>query len=337
MRILITGTAGFIGYHLTKALLKANHEIVAIDSINDYYDTKLKFDRLEELGIIKPLYGEEQNSTKFQNLNFVYGNLENEQLVDQLFIKYKPEIVINLAAQAGVRFSITNPDVYIKANIVGFFNILNACKKYQVNKMIYASSSSIYGDQIITPFTEDMIVDKPISLYAATKKANELIAHTYSHLYDINTVGLRFFTVYGPYGRPDMAYFSFANSILSGKEIEVFNEGNLSRDFTYIDDIVNGIMTIVNKLDSENTFEKYEIFNIGNSNPVKLMDFISTLEIALNKKANLKFKPMQLGDVHNTFASVEKLKLKTNYSPSTTLTEGIQKFVEWYKTYFDVK
>jgi UDP-glucuronate 4-epimerase len=337
MRILITGTAGFIGYHLTKALLYANHEIVAIDSINDYYDTKLKFDRLEDLGIVNPVYTETHLSTKFNNLNFVYGNLENEQLVDQLFVKYKPEIVINLAAQAGVRYSITNPDVYVTANIVGFFNILNACKKYQVNKMIYASSSSIYGDQTITPFTEDMIVDKPISLYAATKKANELMAHTYSHLYGINTVGLRFFTVYGPYGRPDMAYFSFANSIMSGKEIEVFNEGNLSRDFTYIDDIVNGIMTIIDKLNSENSFEKYEIFNIGNSNPIKLMDFISTLETALNRKANLKFKPMQLGDVHDTYASVEKLKQKTNYSPSTTLAEGIQKFVVWYKSYFDVK
>jgi UDP-glucuronate 4-epimerase len=334
MRVLITGTAGFIGYHLTKALLEAKYEIVAIDNINDYYDTKLKFDRLENLGIYNPILNKHHLSNKYSNLNFVYGSIDDSQLVDELFLTYKPELVINLAAQAGVRYSITNPDVYVSANIVGFFNILNSCKKHNINKLIYASSSSVYGDQISIPFTEDMSVESPISLYAATKKTNELMAYTYSHLFEINTIGLRFFTVYGPYGRPDMAYFSFTKAILSGQEIDVFNGGNLSRDFTYIDDIVDCIMTIIEKMSSDNTFNKYEIFNIGNSNPVKLMDFITTLEKSLSKTANLKFKPMQLGDVHDTYASVEKLKQKTNYIPTITLSEGLQKFVNWYKKYY---
>jgi UDP-glucuronate 4-epimerase len=335
MRILITGTAGFIGYFLTKVLLEANYDIIAIDNINDYYGTKLKFDRLENLGIYNPILNKHHQSDIYSNLNFVYGSIDDAQLVDELFVRYKPELVVNLAAQAGVRYSITNPHEYVSANIVGFFNILNSCKKHDINKLIYASSSSVYGDQSATPFTEDMIVDTPISLYAATKKTNELMAYTYSHLFEINTIGLRFFTVYGPYGRPDMAYFSFTNSILRGEEIEVFNGGDLSRDFTYIDDIVEGIVTIIEKMNSENKFEKYEIFNIGNANPIKLMDFISILEMSLNKKANLKLKPMQLGDVHDTYASVEKLKQKTNYTPSTPLSVGLQKFVSWYKQYYN--
>ena len=334
MRILITGTAGFIGYHLTQTLLLANHDVVAIDNLNDYYDTNLKYDRIKNLGVQNPSLGEHHQSEKYQNFHFVYGNIDNASLVDELFTIYRPEFVINLAAQAGVRYSITNPDVYISSNIVGFFNILNSCKKHNVTKLIYASSSSVYGDQTITPFSESMRVESPISLYAATKKTNELMAYTYSHLFEINTVGLRFFTVYGPYGRPDMAYYSFTESIMRGKEIEVFNGGNLSRDFTYIDDIVNGIIAIIEKMNSNNTFDKYEIFNIGNSQPVKLLDFISTLEVALNKKAILKFKPMQLGDVHDTFASVAKLNQKTNFTPSTNLSDGIQKFVEWYLKYY---
>lgn len=335
MRILITGTAGFIGYYLTKVLLEEDYDIIAIDNINDYYGTKLKFDRLENLGIYNPIPDKHHQSNIYSKLIFVYGSIDDAQLVDELFLRYKPELVVNLAAQAGVRFSITNPHEYVSANIVGFFNILNSCKKHNVNKLVYASSSSVYGDQSAIPFTEDMIVDTPISLYAASKKTNELMAYTYSHLFDINTIGLRFFTVYGPYGRPDMAYFSFTNSILSSEEIEVFNGGDLSRDFTYIDDIVEGIVAIIKKMNSDNEFDKYEIFNIGNANPIKLMEFISTLENALNKKANLKFKPMQLGDVHNTFASVEKLKQKTNYTPSTPLSVGLQKFVNWYKKYYN--
>jgi UDP-glucuronate 4-epimerase len=337
MKVLITGTAGFIGYYLTKALLEANHDVIAIDSINDYYDTKLKFDRLANLGIYNPILHKHHKSEIYSNLNFVYGSIDDALLVDELFVCYNPEFVVNLAAQAGVRYSITNPQEYISSNIVGFFNILNSCKKHNVNKLIYASSSSVYGDHLCTPFTEDMVVDKPISLYAATKKTNELLAYTYSHLFNINTIGLRFFTVYGPFGRPDMAYFSFTNSILSGEDIEVFNGGNLTRDFTYIDDIVEGIVAIINKMNSENEFNKYEIFNIGNSNPIKLMDFISTLEKSLNKKANLKFKSMQLGDVHDTYASVEKLKQKANYIPSTLLSVGLNKFVTWYKIYYNVR
>ncbi len=337
MRILITGTAGFIGYHLTKYLLESNHHIVAIDNLCEYYEPKLKLDRLKNLGIHNPISGKYHQSSEYEKFNFFYGNINDDKIVEQLFITYKPELVINLAAQAGVRYSITNPEEYLSSNILGFFNVLNSCKNHKVSKLIYASSSSVYGDQTSTPFTEDMIVDSPISFYAATKKTNELMAYTYSHLFGINTIGLRFFTVYGPYGRPDMAYFSFTNSILSGKEIEVFNGGNLSRDFTYIDDIVKGINAIIEKMNSENTFDKYEIFNIGNSNPIKLMDFITTLEKSLNTKANLNLKPMQLGDVHDTFASVEKLKQKTNYEPSTTLNEGLQKFVEWYKKYYNDK
>lgn len=337
MRIFITGSAGFIGYHLTKALLKSNYDIVAIDSLNEYYEPKLKYDRLEKLGIFNPTFGKNQSSQKYEKFNFIYGNIDDAKLVENLFKKYKPDLVINLAAQAGVRYSITNPQEYLTSNIIGFFNILNSCKNNNINKLIYASSSSVYGDKTLTPFTEDMNVDYPVSLYAATKKTNELMAYTYSHLFGINTIGLRFFTVYGPFGRPDMAYFSFTNSILNGKEIDVFNEGNLSRDFTYIDDIVKGITSIIEKMNSENTFDKYEIFNIGNSKPVKLMDFIHLLENSLNIKAILKLKPMQLGDVHDTFASVEKLKQKTDYEPSTTLKEGLQKFVEWYKEYYNVK
>lgn len=334
MKILITGIAGFIGYHLAKSLLEENHEIIGIDNINDYYDVKLKFDRLKDLGINNPSFGEFQYSKINKNLIFLYGNIEDTKNVEELFESQLPDLVINLAAQAGVRYSISNPQVYISSNLVGFFNILNSCKKFNVKKLIYASSSSVYGEQFSTPFTEDMIVDKPISLYAATKKANELMSFTYSHLYDINTIGIRFFTVYGPFGRPDMAYFSFAKSILSGNDIEVFNSGQLSRDFTYIDDVIAGIKAIIMQLNFSNHFEKYEIFNLGNCHPVNLMEFIATLEKKLNRKANLKFKSMQLGDVHNTYASVEKLREKTGFSPKTHLEDGIQKFVDWYKSYY---
>lgn len=338
MKILITGNAGFIGFHLTIKCLTKGYEVFGIDNINDYYDIQLKNSRLIQLGININENVTKLKSNKFPNFTFVRGDLEDSILLDSIFALFQPDLVIHLAAQAGVRYSITNPEKYIQSNIIGFFNIINSCKKFQVNKFIYASSSSVYGDHHTVPFNEAMNVDKPISFYAATKKSNELIAHCYSNLFNIQTIGLRFFTVYGPFGRPDMAYFSFTKSIIENKSIDVYNNGNLSRDFTHIDDIVNGIDLIVNSLlNKSSKLENYEVFNIGNSNPVKLISFINTLSNIIGKPANINFLPMQDGDVHDTFADVSKLKEKVDYSPKTNLPEGLLSFVKWYKEYYNVK
>ena len=334
-KILITGAAGFIGYHLSKQLCESNYEVIGIDNMNNYYDVKLKIDRLKKL-------------QDYQNFKFEKIDLVEKDSLFKLFEKEKFQYVINLAAQAGVRYSIENPFAYIDSNINGFINILEACRNYPVKHLIYASSSSVYGANVKQPFSENDNVDHPVSLYAATKKSNELMAHTYSDLYKIPTTGLRFFTVYGPLGRPDMAYYSFTKAILEGKEINVFNNGNLERDFTYIDDIVNAIEKLLDKIPSETpnwdrvkaepstSFAPYRIFNIGNNHPVKLMDFISVLEKKLGKNAKKKFLPMQPGDVYSTYADISKLSELIGYQPRTSIEEGLDKFVKWYYNYYKI-
>ena len=331
MKILITGTAGFIGYHLVKKLLDQGHEVIGLDNINDYYDVNLKYARLENLGINKENIKDDilVKSLKYKNHKFIKTNLENDKVLNTLFETQNFDCVCNLAAQAGVRYSIENPHAYIKSNIVGFMNILEACRNFDVKNLSYASSSSVYGLNKSQPFKTTHKTDTPISLYAATKKSNELMAHTYSHLYGLSTTGLRFFTVYGPYGRPDMAPMLFADAILNNREIKVFNQGDMSRDFTYIDDIIDGIIKVIHKP------SKYNIYNIGNNAPVKLMDFIEILENALGKKAKKNFMPMQDGDVKSTFADVSGLINDFDYKPNTKLTDGIGQFVKWYKEFYN--
>lgn len=320
--ILITGGAGFIGYHLTRKLLVQDYQIIAYDNLNNYYDTNLKIARLAEL----------QNFPKFK---FVKGDVADFTLIKDLFEQNQFDIIINLAAQAGVRYSIENPRSYIESNIIGFFNILECCRYYPVKHLVYASSSSVYGANKKTPFSVDDRVDNPVSLYAATKKSNELMAYTYSHLYQIPATGLRFFTVYGPYGRPDMAYFLFTKKILNNEPIEIFNNGNMYRDFTYIDDVVDALVNIIPKTPcpDENSV-KHKVYNIGNNRPVKLMDFIETLEECLGKKAVKKFLPMQKGDVYITYADVDELINDFNFKPNTSIKIGLRKFVDWYKEYY---
>lgn len=337
MKILITGTAGFIGFHLAQRLLKEGLTVVGIDNINDYYDIQLKYSRLSETGISKNAehWHEEVQSSIFPNYRFIRTNLEDRDYINQLFEKEKFDIVCNLAAQAGVRYSLKNPHAYIDSNIVGFINILEACRHNNIKHLVYASSSSVYGNSDKMPLSVTDPVDHPVSLYAATKKSNELMAHTYSHLFNIPTTGLRFFTVYGPWGRPDMAPILFADAITSGKSINVFNNGNLERDFTYIDDIVEGLTQVINTpFKQEEDSVPYAIHNIGNGNPVKLMDFIETMVSALDKKANKVFLPMQPGDVYKTFADVNSLKSTFGYAPNTNLKKGISEFVNWYKKYY---
>lgn len=335
MIVLITGAAGFIGFHLSQKLLKNNYKIIGIDNLNEYYDSNLKKDRLEIL-------------ERYNNFNFIKLNLEDKNKIDEIFREYRPTHVINLAAQAGVRYSIENPYAYVDSNIIGFMNILEACRNYPVEHLVYASSSSVYGGNKVVPFSTNHNVDHPVSLYAATKKSNELMAHTYSHLYGIPTTGLRFFTVYGPYGRPDMAYFSFTKDILEGKEIKVFNNGDMERDFTYIDDIVEGMVKLIDKVpvyneswnesidDLSTSFAPYKIYNIGNNSPVKLMRFINALEIALGKKAKKIYMDMQLGDVVRTYADVSDLERDIKFKPSKSIEEGIFEFVNWYKMYYGI-
>jgi len=303
--------------------------------LNAYYDVRLKLDRLKELGIDiqSELFMRQQEVKSGSNESFRFSQMDlvDEHRLDHLFLKEKFDAVINLAAQAGVRYSIENPKAYIQANVVGFMNILEACRSNQIKHLIYASSSSVYGNQQKVPFSEKDRVDHPISLYAATKKSNELMAHVYSHLYGLKTTGLRFFTVYGPWGRPDMAPFLFTKAILSETPIKVFNNGDLMRDFTYIEDIVKGIIEV---LITDKIQENYNIYNIGNNTPVKLLDFIQAVEGACNKKAQLDFYPMQDGDVYQTFADIEDLKAVTGYIPKVKINEGIQEFVNWYKAYF---
>ena len=336
-KILVTGTAGFIGFHLAKRLLSDGYEVVGLDNINDYYDVRLKYARLKETGIAESEieYGKLIQSKIFGKYCFVQANLEDRVLLESLFADEKFDIVVNLAAQAGVRYSIENPYAYVDSNLVGFINILECCRHNRIKHLVYASSSSVYGNSDKVPFLEDYKVDYPVSLYAATKKANELMAHTYSHLYQLPTTGLRFFTVYGEWGRPDMAPILFAQAITEGKPIKVFNNGDLSRDFTYIADIIEGVVRIINHIPDETAPQPYyQLFNIGNSQPVQLMDFIRTMENAIDKKAILEMYPMQPGDVKTTYADTTDLDKAVGYKPATELNEGLKKFVEWHQEYY---
>lgn len=317
--ILITGSAGFIGFHLSKLLLEAGMKIIGFDNLNDYYDVSLKQERLEIL-------------QKFDAFQFIKGSLEEKEKLISLFQAEQPDIVVNLAAQAGVRYSIENPDAYVQSNIVGFLNILECCRNYPVEHLVYASSSSVYGANEKIPFSVEDSVDHPVSLYAATKKSNELMAYTYSHLYDIPATGLRFFTVYGPYGRPDMAYFSFAEKMIKGEPIKIFNHGDMYRDFTYIDDIIEGIKRILcNPPVKQGKKPRYKVYNIGNNKPVQLMKFIETLEKCIGVEAKKEFYPMQDGDVYQTYADVDALINDFGFKPKTSIEEGLQKFAQWFK------
>ncbi|SMG47547.1 UDP-glucuronate 4-epimerase [Sphingobacterium psychroaquaticum] len=333
-KILVTGAAGFIGFHLCKRLIDQGINVVGLDNINDYYEVGLKYDRLEELGIERMKSEQwEQTSVSLQypNFSFIRMNLEDRENLPLLFEKHQFDAVINLAAQAGVRYSLENPMAYIDSNIVGFVNILECCRHHKVDNLVYASSSSVYGENEVVPFSESDRVDNPVSLYAATKKANELMAHTYSHLYRFSTTGLRFFTVYGPWGRPDMAPMLFSRAILEGDPIKVFNQGDMSRDFTYIDDIVAGIVIALENPKKENDY--YQILNIGNGSPVNLLEFVETLEIALEREAEKVMLPMQPGDVPRTWANVDKLS-GLGYQSTTDIRKGVGEFVSWYKNYY---
>lgn len=348
MKILVTGTAGFIGFHLAQKLIARGDEVVGIDSINDYYDINLKYSRLEVTGINREhiSYGKPASSSKHSNYTFINLKLEDRVGINKLFADFKFDRVCNLAAQAGVRYSLENPMAYADSNIVGFVNILEACRYNDIEHLVYASSSSVYGLNETMPFSTHHNVDHPISLYAASKKSNELMAHTYSYLFKLPTTGLRFFTVYGPWGRPDMALFLFTKAILAGEPIDVFNNGNMQRDFTYIDDIVEGMMRVIDnppKADSSWSGKKpnpstsvapYRIFNIGNSNPVKLMDFIRAIESALNQKAEINYMPLQPGDVPSTWADVDDLWGSLGFRPATSVKEGVANFVAWYKQFY---
>lgn len=336
MKILVTGIAGFIGYHTAKRFVSMGHQVTGLDCINDYYDTRLKIDRLASLGFLPKDICEEKmiNSHEYDQLSFIDLNIENKAALLKLFEKTGFDVVIHLAAQAGVRYSLINPDAYIKSNISGFLNILETCRQYPIRHLLYASSSSVYGLNKKVPFNPDDNVDHPISLYAATKKSNELMAYTYQHLFNIPVSGLRFFTVYGAWGRPDMAYYSFTKNILEEKEISVFNQGNLMRDFTYIDDVTQGIAQLMEKAIKEPDRFKYNIYNLGNNKPVRLIDFISTLEKLLGKEARKKFMPMQPGDVLMTYADISSAQKDFGYHPTTNLGEGLREFVSWYRSYY---
>ena len=326
MKVLVTGAAGFIGFHLTLALLERDDEVIGIDNLNDYYDPALKQLRLDEVA----------KHPKCSNYEFIKADISDRAFMEHLFADNSFDVVVNLAAQAGVRYSLENPHAYVESNLVGFVNILEGCRHSKVKNLVYASSSSVYGMNVKQPFNTDDRVDYPISLYAATKKSNELMAHTYSHLYNIPTTGLRFFTVYGPYGRPDMAYYKFTESILNGDSIDVYNNGFMKRDFTYIDDIIEGVVRVMDKIPTpnENKYSTakppYRIYNIGNNNPVTLRDFITAIEDACGAKANENLLPMQPGDVPETFADIDELSNEFGFRPSTSINRGIYKFVNWY-------
>ena len=327
-RYLITGGAGFIGFHLTKRLLTEGADVIGFDNLNDYYDVQLKEDRLQ---ILQQMSAVDGNGS----YRFIKGDLADKETVMQLFAEYKPQIVVNLAAQAGVRYSIDHPDSYIQSNIIGFYDILEACRHYPVEHLLFASSSSVYGGNTKIPFSTQDKVDEPVSLYAATKKSDELMAHCYSKLYGIPATGLRFFTVYGPMGRPDMAYFSFSQKIMHGETIKIFNNGDMMRDFTYVEDIVTGIMNMLNNPPADNgKGAHYKIYNIGNNSPEKLMYFVEILEKELGKTAQKEFLPMQPGDVYQTYADVSELTKDFGCKPSTSLQEGLAEFVKWFRVYY---
>jgi UDP-glucuronate 4-epimerase len=348
MKILVTGTAGFIGFHLAQRLLARGDEVVGIDSINDYYDVNLKYGRLAQAGIQRDQirYGMPVKSSAGTPYTFIQLKLEDRDGLQNLFREHRFDSVCHLAAQAGVRYSLTNPHAYIDSNITGFINILEACRHNPVRHLTYASSSSVYGLNQSMPFSTHHNIDHPVSLYAASKKANELMAHCYSHLYGIPTTGLRFFTVYGPWGRPDMALFIFTRAILAGSPIDVFNNGQMRRDFTYVDDIVEGVMRIIDRPpqgnpawsgmapDPASSTAPYKVYNIGNSSPVRLLDFIDALETELGKKAQKNLLPLQPGDVAATWADVDDLAADTGYRPATPVQEGIRRFVAWYKAFY---
>ena len=337
--ILVTGAAGFIGSNLVKKLCEANAEdqVIGIDNMNDYYDVRLKENRLEEL-------------MQYPTFTFVKGNIADKELINNVFAKYQPQIVVNLAAQAGVRYSITNPDAYIESNLIGFYNILEACRHHEVDHLVYASSSSVYGSNKKVPYSTDDKVDNPVSLYAATKKSNELMAHAYSKLYNIPSTGLRFFTVYGPAGRPDMAYFGFTNKLVKGEKIQIFNYGNCKRDFTYVDDIVEGVYRVMMKAPQKQVGEDglpippYKVYNIGNNSPENLLDFVTILQEELIRAgvlpqdydfdAHKELVPMQAGDVPVTYADTSALEADFGFKPSTSLREGLRMFAEWYKEFY---
>ncbi len=338
MTILITGSSGFIGYHLTKRLLESKINVIGIDNLNSYYDINLKKARLEELYKI----------SKIEKVDFTFfkEDIENYKKIEKIFKKHKPIKVVNLAAQAGVRYSLENPSAYIKANLEGFGNIIELSRQYSVKHLVFASSSSVYGGNKKLPFNENDNVDHPVSLYAATKKANELIAHSYSHLYNLPVTGLRFFTVYGPWGRPDMALFLFTKAILNNEEISIYNHGKMTRDFTYIDDIIESLLRIIDKVpESDKNFDymapnpstswaPYKVFNIGNSNPTQLLDYINAIEKATGLKAKRKYMPMQPGDVENTSADTHLLEDWVNFKPNTSIEKGVKEFVSWYKSFY---
>ncbi|NNE31163.1 MAG: NAD-dependent epimerase [Winogradskyella sp.] len=338
MKILVTGAAGFIGYFVSKVLISKGYKVVGLDNINDYYDVNLKYSRLKELGIAH------QDAESFNKLSkssisdfsFVRMNLEDRENLPELFKSENFDIVCNLAAQAGVRYSLENPETYIDSNLVGFLNILECCRHNAIKHLVYASSSSVYGLNEKIPFSTDDNVDHPISLYAATKKSNELMAHTYSHLFSIPTTGLRFFTVYGPWGRPDMAMFLFTDAIANNRPIKVFNHGKMERDFTYIDDIVEGVVRIIEKSPEKRIMSKdyYKVYNIGNNNSVKLLDFIEEIEKNLNKRAERIMLPIQPGDVERTWADVDDLIKDYDYRPDTSIVEGVKSFVDWFNEYY---
>lgn len=348
MRILLSGAAGFIGFHTTKKLLERGNFVIGIDSINSYYDPELKFARLGELGIYREAeaWGKVVHSAAYPNMRFIRMKLENQAAIESLFEEYAFDRVIHLAAQAGVRYSIDHPREYIDSNIVGFLNILEACRHAKICHLVYASSSSVYGLNDTRPFSTKDHADHPVSLYAATKKSNELMAHSYSHLYGLPTTGLRFFTVYGPWGRPDMAYFKFTKAIVEGRSIDIYNNGNMWRDFTYIDDIVEGILRIADKIpqgdktwDPENpdpsrSRAPYRVFNIGNNHSERLSTFIGELEKAIGKVAIKKYLPMKLGDVYATEAEIEDLENTVQWKPHTSITEGLERFVEWFTSHY---
>lgn len=321
----VTGAAGFIGFHLSRALLEKGASVIGMDNMNDYYEVSLKEARLEILKSYSGFY-------------FEKADIADKEAVFGLVEKYHPEIIINLAAQAGVRYSIDNPDAYVQSNLVGFFNVLEACRHFPVEHLVFASSSSVYGANKKVPFSTEDQVDHPVSLYAATKKSNELMAYSYSKLYSIPLTGLRFFTVYGPMGRPDMAYFKFAKKIMTGEAIQVYNNGDMRRDFTYIDDIVRGIENILcNPPVEDENGAFYKIYNIGNHQPEKLMDFIAVLERCLGREAHKEYLPMQPGDVYETYADVTELMRDFDFKPSTTIDEGLSKFTEWFLEYYDYR